>query len=235
MNLSTIACGLLLACAQSFVLPRPAAAAAGTFARECELRLPRPGIRVDSRDGGYSVDNGLSYSQLTRMGAASRRHGKRYVLGLTRAEAASGINIQLARLRDRLSGRECASPQVVVTLAYEPLRIYVGREFPIGSCSYRAILEHEMRHVRTYQGYLSKAEARIRALLAQRFSEKIVFGERGAIEASLKREIRSYWMPVLDQEMREVEAAQALIDSAEEYERMESVCGGEVRKLLRGH
>lgn len=199
----------------------------------CERRLPRPALRIQRIDNGYSVDRKLSYTALTGIGANARRHGRENVLGLTRAETAATIHVRLARLLDEETGRECVSPEVEVTVAFKPITVFIGREFPPDSCSYREILEHELRHVEAYRSHLPKVEAAVRVEMARRFNGDILYGRRGVLEDGLKNEISDFWLPLLDSEIQKVEAVQAEIDSAEEYDRMENICGGEVQKLMR--
>lgn len=211
----------------------PAISSGRDFEQICERRLPRPTVRIQRVDNGYNIERQLSYTALNGIGAKARKHGKKNVLGLTRAETAATIGVHLARLVDGVSGEECVSPEVEVTIAFKPMTVYIGREFPPGTCSYREILAHEMRHVEAYRNHLPQVEATIRAQMARRFNGEILYGSRGVLENRLKAEIGDYWLPMLDSEVRKVEQVQAQIDSPEEYDRMETVCGGEVQKLMR--
>jgi hypothetical protein len=210
----------------------PAIASGQDFEQLCERRLPRPTLRIQRVDSGYSIDRQLPYTDLTGIGANARKHGKQNVLGLTRAETAVSIHIRLDRLLDDRSGEECVSPEIDVTIAFAPMTVYIGREFPPNSCSYQEILRHELRHVEAYRDHLPKVEAAVRPLFAQRFNGDILYGSRGILEKDLKKEVSDYWLPLLDSEIRKVELVQAEIDSVEEYERMESVCGGELQKIM---
>lgn len=214
------------------LLALPATASAQGFEQLCERRLPRPVLRIQRVDNGYSIDRQLSYAALTGIGANARKHGRKNVLGLTRAETAATIHIRLARLLDDRSGRECVSPEIEVTIAFKPMTVYIGREIPPGSCSYREILGHELRHVAAYRDHLPKVETAVRDRMEQRFNGDILYGSRGDLENGLKEEISGHWLPLLDSEIRKVEAVQAQIDSVDEYDRMERACGGELQKLI---
>lgn len=218
----------------AFPLAPPALAQSAEFVRNCTERLPAPTLRVQHRQSGYSIDSRLSYRDLTGMGAGLLRHGKQNVLGITRAETTATVEIQMARLEEEASGRACLSPQVLVTIAYKPIQVYIGREFPPGGCAYKEILLHEMRHVRAYQYFLPRVEAGVRSLLARHFQARILYGQPAAVEATLTAEVYDKWLPLVDAEIRKVDAAQAEIDSAEEYDRMEGVCDGEVQRTING-
>lgn len=205
----------------------------GDFVLQCESRLAKPAVRVAQADNGYGIDHQLSYAALTGMGANTRRHGRDHVLGLTRAESAATIHVRLERLVDKRNGMECVSPNIEVGIAFKPMVVYIGREFPEESCSYREILDHEMRHVDAYRAHLPKVEAAVRARLEQRFNGQILYGRAGTLEKGLQKEIADYWLPLVDREVGKVEAVQALIDSPEEYDRLQDICGGELQRLMR--
>lgn len=227
--------GLRLLLLAGFLLsPPPLLAETPDFKTLCAERLPAPSLQVRRAENGYSVDTGHSYRELTGMGAGLLRHGKQNVLGLTRAETSATVEIKVARLLEAASGQECLSPQVTVTIEYKPIKVFIGREFLPGSCVYREILLHELRHVQAYRDHLPLVEASVRSHLSRRFSGQIVQGKSGALEDKLKAEIHDVWLPLVDKEIRKVDAAQAAIDSQQEYDRMESVCNGAVHQLIEG-
>jgi len=210
----------------------PAQGSEAEFRRRCEERLPAPSLVVKRAESGYSVEHHLSHRELTGMGADLLKHGKSNVLGITRAETAATVEMKLVRLENEGGTQECLSPQVVITIEYKPIRIFIGREFPADSCTYQEILQHEMRHVRTYQEHLPRIQAAVSAQLKPIFDPRILLGAPGTLERRLKTRIHEEWLPVVDREIRRVNATQALIDSAEEYDRMENVCDGEVQRIL---
>ena len=186
---------------------------------------------LSSRQQGYRLDHTRSYHDLTRMKGSARRNA--YVLGLTHTESRVSIKVEGKMLSDPASGYECIAPRVEVLLYYLPIVVYVGREFPPGSCAYQEVLAHEMRHLNTYLDYLPKAEARVRAALAQRFQDKPLYARLGQAQALLQRELDTGWMSYIRSEMARVETLQAAIDSPQEYARLGKVCAGEVESLIR--
>jgi hypothetical protein len=210
----------------------PAFSQTAEFRKLCEERLPDPSLEVRRAAGGYSVDRQLSFRELTGMGYDLLRHGKQHVLGITRAEMAATLEIKMARVESEVDDQECASPQVQITVEHKPITVFIGREFPPESCSYREILQHEMRHVRAYGHHLPLVEDNIRKKLSRRFDGRIVYGRKGELEGRLKASIYDRWLPIVDREIRKVDAAQAKIDSVEEYNRMERVCDGEVQQYI---
>ena len=218
---------LLLSC----WIPHAAAQARTELQARCEDTLGSTVSVLASRQQGYRLDHSRSYHDLTRMKGSARRNA--YVLGLTHTESRVSIKVEGKMLSDPASGYECIAPRVEVLLYYLPIVVYVGREFPPGSCAYQEVLAHEMRHLNTYLDYLPKAEARVRAALAQRFQDKPLYARLGQAQALLQRELDTGWMSYIRSEMARVETLQAAIDSPQEYARLGKVCAGEVESLIR--
>jgi hypothetical protein len=209
-------------------------AVAGTaFQARCEAGLDgasrRPAVSVEAHDAGYRVDNSLSWRALTRI-----RHERPggFVLGLTRAESRVAISVEGTIAGDPDSGMECMSPRIAVSLSYLPIVVYVGSEFAPGTCAYREILAHEMRHLKAYVDYLPKVERTVRDSMAKRFDGRPVAAPQGQALARVQAELDGRWMPFIKREMGKAKALQAGIDSAGEYARLSKVCQGEVQSLI---
>lgn len=223
---------LVLMCWALAAAAAPGAPAQRTpFQARCEDSIGETLSVLTGVQNGFRIDNSVGYRSLTVM--KGRTRPGQVVLGLTRTESRVSINVGGRLLSDPASGYECIAPHIEVRLTYPPIVVYVSREFPPGSCAYEEVLAHEMRHLNTYLDYLPKAEARVRAALAQRFEDKPLYARTGQAQGLLQREIDRGWMPYIKNEMAKVEALQAAIDSPQEYARLGKVCGGEVQSLLR--
>lgn len=201
------------------------------FQARCEDSIGQSVSVLTSRQNGYRVDNTYSFHGLSRM-KGERAPGS-YVLGLTRAESRVSIVVRGNLLGDPASGYECIAPRLEVNLYYLPIVVYVGREFAPGSCAYREILAHEMRHLAVYKDFLPRAEQAVSAALARRFEGKPLYAPAGQARNLLQREIDNAWMPFIRKEMGKVEKLQAAIDTPQEYARLGKVCAGEVQSLIR--
>jgi hypothetical protein len=206
------------------------AAAATPFQQRCVAMAAGGSASFASRDSGYRIDNSLSYRSLTEMKRPGVHGG--FVLGLTRTESRVAIQVDGALLTEPGSGRECVVPRIAVTLYYQPIVVYIGREFEPDSCAYSEILAHEMRHLKSYLGYLPKVKETVRDKLARRFDGKPLYAHEGGARDLLQREIDRNWMPYIKAEMSRVERLQAAIDSPREYARLSKVCRGEVQSLI---
>lgn len=227
-----MACALPAALLVGLAMPTTAAAQSRTpFQAQCEDTLGETISVLSSRREGYRIDNSRSYFDLTRLKGNVRRGS--WVLGLTHTEARVSIKVGGRMLVDEASGYECVAPRIDVNLYYAPIVIYVSREFPPGSCSYQEVLAHELRHLRTYQDFLPRAETVVRTRLAARFAGKPLYAPIGQARSLLQREVDRSWMPYIKREMEKVEVLQAAIDTPQEYARLGKVCAGEVQSLLR--
>lgn len=201
-------------------------------ADECD-QLPPPSVTVKRLDERFNVTTQYGYKELNHLGSALAQRGQQ-VLGLTRGHAVAQFTTRTPLYVDRSGRNECASPQLTLILGFSPLSVYVAKEFPPGSCAYREIYEHELRHVKTYQAHLASIEPDLLATLNRRFATGSPWrGPAGQTRARLQQELDERWLPYIQREIARGDDAQALIDTAEEYARVSNACGGEIRKRIR--
>jgi hypothetical protein len=230
----TFGLALLLALAFGSTLIEPdahAAPARTAFQIQCEEGINKTVSILLAQQSGYSVDNHLSFQSLTTMKGAARANS--FVLGLTKTESRIAIGLDGAMVQDPSTGYECVAPQITVRLSYAPIVVYVGREFPPGSCGYDEILRHELRHVEAYMEHLPRVETLVRAALAQRFDGQPMYARSGSARAALKHEIDTGWLPYIKGEMGKVETQQAAIDTPAEYARLSRACNGEIQQQIK--
>ncbi len=208
-----------------------AASAGSLFDSLCQNRMARTVITVNSQKNGYSVDNTIPFRQLP---AKSQKPAplNGALLGVTATNFAANIGFRTAVMRNPFSSYECASSTIEVKLSYEPTVIYIGREFVPGTCAYREILAHEMRHLNTYFDQLPKVEMVVRAAMQRRFDAKAVYGPQGMAQSALKREIESVWLPFVNTQIKQADRLHDAIDTPQEYDRLSRVCQGEVQSFI---
>ncbi len=215
-----------------FLLPLLALSAPGWAADPCD-ELAKPSVTVKRLEERITYNTTYSYRSLTNLGASLARPGKQ-VLGLTRGNATVSFASKTPSIIDPSGRWECASPQITMTFGFTPVTVYVAKEFPQGSCAYKEIHEHEMRHFKTYQEHMASIEKALNDTLSSRFATgKVWRGPVGQTAAQVQKELDERWLPYVQREIQKVEAAQALIDTPEEYERVANSCDGEIRKRLR--
>lgn len=221
----------LLLCVLAGLCCTAKAAPRTPFQIRCEDSMAKTVSMLTSSDNGFRIDNTVPYLELT--GMKGRVKPGSYVLGLTKTESRVAVTIGGGLLQDRASGYECIAPQIKVALYYAPIVVYIGREFHPGTCAYKAVLAHEMRHLNTYRNHLPKVETVVRAALARRFEARPLYAPAGQARQLLEDEIDTGWMPYMKNQMAAVEVEQAAIDSPQEYARLSKVCKGEVQSLIR--
>ncbi|HLO63909.1 MAG TPA: hypothetical protein VK165_13200 [Azonexus sp.] len=194
--------------------------------------LPKPSVTIKRLEAPIALNTAYGYRSLTNLGSARGRPGQQ-VLGLTRGNATARFASHTPVVVDARGRWECASPQIVLTYGFSPLTVYVAREFPPNSCAYKEIHEHEMRHVQTYQTHLADIEKTLTDALNARFATGDVWrGPAGQATARLQSELNERWLPYVQREIGKVDAAQARIDTVEEYTRVTNACDGQIAKRL---
>lgn len=115
-----------------------------------------------------------------------------------------------------------------VSLRYRRVDVFIAKEYPVGSCQYKAILEHEEEHVRVSRQNLEDFAPRIRRALT---SLLIPTGQQPAkvISADAARKnVKSIsdelLQPVYKEMMAALVQAQKEVDSPKEYARVQSKC-----------
>jgi hypothetical protein len=203
-----------------------------SWADACD-QLPKPAVAVHRLEEPITVNKQYGYRELTPLGSSLARPGQQ-VLELTRGRASARFSLSVASRIERSGRWECASPQLTVSYGFSPLTVYVAREFPEGSCAFKEIYRHEMRHVQTYLAHLVSIESELSATLNRRFASDAPWrGAAGQVRTALERELNERWLPYIQRAIDRVDADQSLIDSPEEYARLADACEGEIRQLMR--
>jgi hypothetical protein len=208
--------------ARAMPLPNP-------FEQRCEREMT-PSINVRAKPPGFIVHNTVSSRVLSTRGAFSRPGDA--LMGMTASSTRAEIDIDGPALLDVAGARECIAPRISVELSYQPLDVYVAREFHPASCSYREVYAHELRHVRIYVENLPRIEQMIRSELARRYAGQPLYAPRGQGLSTLHEQIENWLLPLIKVELAKVEVQQQALDSRDEVERLSHLCQGEVASLM---
>ncbi|MCC6072890.1 hypothetical protein ACFSQU_14090 [Massilia sp. GCM10020059] len=201
------------------------------FEQRCEREM-KPRFDVSLSEAGHQVDNTVS-SRVLNNKSVHNSAGD-FMIGMTALETHTSVLFDGPTLADKATGRECVSPRISVELLVPRMSVYVAREFAPTSCSYRAILEHEMRHVHLYREQFPQVEARVRAGLAARFGDRPLYATHGAGRAALQAEVDQWLRPFIRKQIAGLEVAQAALDTPEETFRLYGACQGELASNLTG-
>jgi hypothetical protein len=215
-----------------WLIPRPSAAAppsADAFEQRCERDM-RPTIAVHTRAPNFVVNNTVSSRVLNNKGSYAGVSDS--MMGMTAGSTRAEIYMDGPALVDAANGRECLAPRIEVELSYQPLDVYVAREFHPMSCSYRAVFEHEMQHVKIYADNLPRIEQRVRAELLERYEGRPLFAPRDHGLEVLQDHIDNWLRPLIKAELAKVEVQQRALDTRDESERLSHSCQGELAALM---
>jgi len=200
-----------------------------SFETECAQRLPPGKVSVRTVPVRPALDESRSYHDLTRMAGED---GRRWVLGLTKPTLRVEARWGFAGFTDRRSGRTCVRPSLQMTLRYEPVVVFVGREFLDDTCAYEFIRAHEERHVEVHVRKLDEVARQMQQELHARLAGVTHVGTRDDLERQLKAEVRDEWIPKAEAALQDVKREHAAIDTPEEYARSRTVCDGRIGRYL---
>ncbi len=107
--------------------------------------------------------------------------------------------------------------------------IYIAREFPPGTCKHNAIREHELKHIEVDREIVNKYAALIGAAVKQELDKQSLFGpyhtnQSKEVEAYLSGRIAAVIKYHHDMMSDERKRRQQVIDSLNEYERVNHLC-----------
>ncbi len=216
-----LVCGAVVASSTANAQP-------ATFEQACAHHLPATRITVSLDEPSYVIDNTIGIRGLTKLKADG---GSWKVLGLTVVRPEMSIHSRALALKAS-DGRVCVRPDMEVQVQMFPQTVYVAREFKPGTCAYREILAHELRHVNTNVVYAQNAVSSFEGEVRLAFGNDIYYGNGSSVERSLSEALRTGWLPHLKARLGEVSKAHAEIDSTREYARLAAVCDGAVHQTL---
>ncbi len=191
-----------------------------SFESVCEKRLPPAKVEVVAEDIEFKADFTRSVEQLSAKGAATVG---RMVLGLVETKLTGAVEFTAPGIVKPFSGRYCMRPSLKLTLAFKPTTLYVAREHPTGSCEFDITLAHEKKHINVYQTYLDKMALDVRDELREQLGGRIqYFDSADAGETHIRQRAAAILQPYLERGAQESAKRQALVDTPEEYFRLES-------------
>jgi len=207
-----------------------AAAQRTPFQIRCEDTISKSVSVLKAKQEGYTINNQLPYRALTARTGSSNRGMQ--TLGLTVTQGLHKAAVGGPILQDRQSGYECIAPKVDIQLYYSPVRIYVGNEFVPGTCAYKEILDHEMRHLKAHMDNLARVQKVVGDALNKRFAGQPMYAPSGTAMSALQHEVSSTWFNFIRDEFEKGKADQEKIDSPQEYARLGKACNGEIAQIL---
>lgn len=201
--------------------PHAAAQAIDGCAAPAESQF-RVDVRLDVAD--VNLDRSKSRADLTEFSF----HGPRaQVLGLMQADL--DMETSATYKQTKATDGVCFWVELVeVVLRYQSMDVFVASEYSENSCAYHAIFRHEQDHVDVARNYLDRYAPRFRAALTSLLipkpqSPKLVATEQES-KSEVERLLEKLMRPVVAELRRELLAAQAELDTPQQYERVRRQC-----------
>jgi hypothetical protein len=197
-------------------------------------KLPPSTVTVNLHEP--EIQTNYQYKAAT-LKSMSNRYGEHQVvvLGLTKGQALANAKVGVQLIRNAASGWECATHQVVIDIGYQPITIYVGREFPEGSCAFKEIFAHEMLHAEVFRKHARAMASEIETALRQRFiGAAPTRGPIGSTRETIEKELNERWLPYIRRLLAQAEALQRPIDTPEESEKVVKACKAQMNAFMAG-
>ena len=188
------------------------------------------GVVVDLRPiPGQVKYQSASRGQLRRLQHQARGAVRKlgwHAIGFTRTEVAyrMRVTVSAAPLPGRLY---CVSlTSIDASLGYGTIHVYIDAKYPRKSCAYRSIMTHENAHVDVFRNTLQRFAPIVRAHL-RRAGERMapirsVSPDDGA--ERLKEHLRQAIEPMFDNMYRDLDQANAKLDTTQNYKREQDRC-----------
>lgn len=194
---------------------------------------PRPGqvaVVFNTEFAEPRYDNSLGQRQISAVvrradGYQESARGRHFA-GLTHGNYRSSIRVGVAMLEQARGGACVWLTEVLGTVRYEGLTVYVDRAYRPGSCPYEEILAHEREHVDIIRKVFNRYRPKLRERLeAKARSMKPFWVARGKTAARKAVErLNLALKPVLDAMNREMHRSHERIDTDANYQRISARC-----------
>jgi hypothetical protein len=197
------------------------------LARAAESCEPEPGeyykIDVEAEIPKASIDHSRDREAL---GILSGRLD-RSILGLHQHNTHLTIHHEFA-YRPKGAGVCLWLRRVVLTLYYDTPVVYIAKEYPEGGCNYRAILEHEAKHVQVAQShirlYKDDFQKALSSLTLPRPNRPLFAADLEAAKAETGAKLTALAKPVFERMQAAMIKAQEKVDLPRQYREVMRRC-----------
>ena len=167
----------------------------------------------------------MSADAYSPYGAAALTHTS----GLTKGSIQTTSDIELGIRTNMVSGQSCLwYDAITITLSLENT-IYVDRDYQRGSCPYRAVYAHEVKHVNADRTLLNewsrKIYASLRGFLKPYIQPKAIpAAQLPAYKETMLASLEAYVTVLTEAMQAEREYRQMQVDTLDEYQRVHRQC-----------
>lgn len=179
----------------------------------------RPKVKITTNVGKPIFDYSKTVKDITT--TVNGPGSKLYTVGLTSYYAEPSFIIKARKEAKQTTA------DIDVHLDIKDITIYIAKEFQNSTCEKKFIHDHELRHVESYKTHLFKVSKELEKEMARRFTN-CYKESRDSVQIKLAYHLNGDWAPIVKKMMNDTSEFDKLIDSSEEYERLQLACNGKI-------
>lgn len=200
----------------------------------CEPYSDAVRVAFDTKFIPATYNHSLSIKDVRQLYTAngqrvSRAHSN--AIGITYAEIALSLSAATRSIPRERGGYCVYLDEVRAEFGFDKFEVYIGKEYPKGSCEYRTILDHENEHVVINNNVVKDYGPRIRRTIEQQlasmpplFAPSVNNGARRAVQ-----ELQQRIEPTVQAFKREQRRRNAAIDTTANYGALQELCSNWAR------
>lgn len=180
-----------------------------------------------------SYDHTKSMNQLSKFEIDTKSPYSKHVVtkvgGLMKGGLEVTTNVNVSQMKYKLLGTGCMwVNNIDIKIKIHPT-IFIATDYKKDSCMYKAVLQHEMKHIRVDRDIATKYRDYLRNM-ASNVAQKIgVVGPKDQFQMPKTHKkiinyIENHMKQVTDRMYEERRIKQQAVDSLEEYEHVQSIC-----------
>lgn len=199
----------------------------------CEAQ-PMPEINVVWSSDTISYDNSKTQDQLSKMPIDTKSPYSSHVVtkvgGLMQGGLEVTTNMNISKISNPLLKQNCLwLKEIRIELHINPT-IFIAKEYPKDSCMFNAVLEHEMKHIKVDREIAIAYQEQLRSMAGAIAQQIGVVGPKHDIEVGIThkkiiRYVEDNMTKVTEFMYAQRRKVQQMVDTFEEYERVQKKCG----------
>lgn len=186
-----------------------------------------PDVVVKTMQAPTEYIRNFSSAGLTQLHTGAYRPGSPNVLGLGGGPMSVDLDVGFEGKNE--GSVSCLRIKNVVANFIIHPAVMIARNYPPGSCEYKAVLAHEQKHINTLVRFQSEYAPKLKAIIQRAVREHGRPKAMAVVNMEfMQREMRQFIMAAVDDYMGHMYQAvmerQLKIDSAQEYARVAAQC-----------
>ena len=197
-------------------------------ASECPPATRSPTVILNPSPGRvtYSRQHDIKGLAALRQQNGHASTGRGAAVGLAQTQLGFRMETNVAVQSNGADGYCVYLTSVKATLGYDDINVYLASDYPVASCQYRVIREHEDRHVSIYRSNLAEFTQNLRARLVSDATSMGAYRTRNQSTAArdLQKQLHDRLAPILKNMETALHRNQRAIDTRASYASEQSRC-----------